>query len=160
MIFVITGTEAFPFNRLLIELDRLKETNQLNDEIFIQSGSCTYKPKHCKSDAWLPFNAMCDNINKAEMVIAHAGAGTTLLCLELGKTPIIVTRRKQFNEHLDDHQVPFAKMMEQLDYALVAYDVGEIKDCIGRLSSGGNNSNSYQKDNTDLVNYLNRWFEP
>jgi len=157
MIFVITGTEAFPFNRLISELDRLKAEKQINDEIYIQSGSCTYEPKYCKCDKWLPFDAMCDNIKKAEMVIAHAGAGTTLLCLELGKTPIIVTRQKRFDEHLDDHQVPFAKMMEQLDYALVAYDVSEIKDCVAKLSSGNTSGNVYKKDNSELITYLNGW---
>ena len=157
MIFVITGTEAFPFDRLIIELDRLKEKNQIKDNIYIQLGSCTYKPRYCTFDAWLPFNVMCENIRKADMVIAHAGAGTTLLCLELEKTPIIVTRQKRHNEHLDDHQVPFAKMMEKLDYALVAYDVTEISFCMEKLSSRKNDRKKYKKDNSALINYLDEW---
>ncbi len=157
MIFVITGTEAFPFDRLIIELDRLKEIGQIKDNVYIQSGSCTYKSKYCSSDTWLPFNIMCENIKKADIVIAHAGAGTTLLCLELEKMPILVTRRKQHDEHLDDHQVPFAKMMENLDYALVAYDVTEISDCIKKLSLKKNDTNKYIKNNSALVNYLNEW---
>lgn len=159
MIFVITGTEAFPFNRLMAELDRLKETGQIKDEIFIQSGSCTFEPQRCKSVTWLPFDAMCENIKKADMVIAHAGAGTTLLCLELGKTPIIVTRQKRFDEHLDDHQVPFAKMMEKLDYAFVAYDVSEIYNCVEKLLSRNNNTLKYKKDNSALITYLNDWLK-
>lgn len=157
MIFVITGTEAFPFDRLIIELDRLKEIGEIKDEIYIQSGSCIYTSKNCKFDKWLPFNAMCENIKKADFIIAHAGAGTTLLCLELKKTPIIVTRQKCHNEHLDDHQVPFAKMMEKLDYALVAYDVSEINNCIKKLASREYDANKYQKDNSGLINYLNEW---
>jgi UDP-N-acetylglucosamine transferase subunit ALG13 len=133
MIFVITGTEAFPFNRLIEELERLKQERLIKDDIYIQLGSCTYIPANCTFDNWLPFNIMCENILKADVVIAHAGAGTTLLCLELGKTPIIVTRQKCYNEHLDDHQVPFAKMMEKLDYAVVAYDISEIHICMEKL---------------------------
>jgi UDP-N-acetylglucosamine transferase subunit ALG13 len=157
MIFIITGTEAYPFDRLIIELDRLKENKQIKDDIYIQLGSCTYIPRHCTFDNWLPFNVMCENIRKADFVIAHAGAGTTLLCLELGKTPIIVTRQKQHNEHLDDHQIPFAKMMQKFDYAVVAYDVSEIMDCINKLTKARKDSSKYRKDNSRLINYLNSW---
>lgn len=156
MIFVITGTETYPFNRLIAELDRLKREKHILDDVYIQLGSCTYKPEYCTWDNWLPFDSMCEQIQKAETVIAHAGAGTTLLCLELGKTPIIVTRQKCYNEHVDDHQMPFAKMMEKLEYAQVAYDVSEIHNCIEKLSLK-NNINKYKKNNLGLVNYLNEW---
>lgn len=159
MIFVITGTEAFPFNRLIIELDRLKENNQIKDDIYIQLGSCTYKPKFCSFDNWLPFDVMCENIRKAEIIIAHAGAGTTLLCLELGKIPIIVTRQKRHNEHLDDHQVSFARMMENIQYVTVAYDVSEIMNCIQKFSAGENDLKKYKKDNSSLNSYLENWLE-
>jgi len=156
MIFVITGTEAFPFNRLIIEIDRLKKKNQIHDDVQIQLGSCTYKPEYCTWTNWLPFDIMCEKIREASIVIAHAGAGTTLLCLELGKTPVIVTRLKSYSEHLDDHQIPFAKMMEQLNYAIVAYDVSEIGDCMEKLANR-NNDNQYKKNNVMLVNYLDEW---
>jgi len=157
MIFVITGTEAYPFDRMIEEIDSLKEKNSIQDEVYIQSGSCTYESKHCAFDKWLPFNDMCDNIKKSDLVIAHAGAGTTLLCLDLGKTPIIITRQKKHNEHLDDHQIPFAQMMEKLNYAVVAYDVSEIKECIDSLKKNQKGKNKYKKDNSKLVSYLNSW---
>jgi len=157
MIFIITGTEAFPFNRLIEEVDRLKKEKQIVDDVYIQLGSCTYIPEYCTWDKWLSFNTMCENIIKSDIVIAHAGAGSTLLCLELGKQPIIVTRQKCYNEHLDDHQVPFSKMMEKLEYALVAYDVGEINSCIKKMLSVKNNDNKYRKDNSELVKFLNEW---
>jgi len=157
MIFVITGTEAFPFDRLIIELDRLKENKLIMNDIYIQLGSCLYKPKFGNFDTWLSFDVMCDNIRKADIVITHAGAGTTLLCLELGKIPIIVTRRKRYNEHIDDHQVPFAKMMEKLEYAIVAYDVNDLHDCISKFKSINNKGIQYKKNNLAIVNYLNDW---
>lgn len=157
MIFVITGTEAYPFNRLIAEIDRLKQQKKIKDDIYIQLGSCTYTPEYCTFDKWLSFDVMCENILKADLIISHAGAGTTLLCLELGKTPIIVTRQKQYKEHLDDHQIPFAKMMEKLEYVLVAYDVDDINDCIIKLTTNTICTKNYKKDNSTLVYFLNNW---
>ncbi len=157
MIFVITGTEAYPFNRLISEIDKLKMEKNITDEVYIQLGSCTFKPEFCTWDNWLPFDKMCENIKKADIVITHAGAGTTLLCLDLGKKPIIVTRQKRYNEHLDDHQVPFAKMMESLEYAIVAYDVREIRGCMEKLIMNKNQQTKYKKNNSTLVTYLNSW---
>jgi len=157
MIFVITGTEAFPFNRLIAEIDQLKKEKQIIDDVYIQLGSCTYIPEYCSWDQWLSFDIMCRNIKNADNVITHAGAGSTLLCLELGKKPIIVTRQAKHKEHIDDHQIPFAKMMEKLDYACVAYDVGDIKGCVEKISANAKNVNINIKDNSALINYLNNW---
>jgi len=157
MIFVITGTEVYQFDRLIRQIDQLKKEHILNDDIYIQLGSCTYAPEYCRWDKWLSFDKMCDNIKNASMVIAHAGAGTTLLCLELGKTPIIVTRQKRHKEHLDDHQIPFAKMMEKLDYAFAAYDVNQISNCIQKMLKRKDEIKNYKKDNSKLINYLDNW---
>ncbi|MDY6934873.1 MAG: PssE/Cps14G family polysaccharide biosynthesis glycosyltransferase [Spirochaetota bacterium] len=155
MIFVITGTEKFPFDRLIQEVDSLKSDNILKDDVYVQLGSCKYEPIHCAWDRYITFNEMRNNIQKAETVIAHAGAGTTLLCLELGKTPIIVTRLKKYGEHLDDHQVPFARMMQKLNYVIVAYEVGDLRDCIENLNAYSSSVTQFTKDNTKLVNHLN-----
>jgi UDP-N-acetylglucosamine transferase subunit ALG13 len=157
MILVITGTEAYPFDRLIKEIDSLKEKKVITEEVFIQLGSCTYIPRHCTWQKWLSFGEMKDTISKADMVIAHAGAGTTLLCLELGKTPLIVTRRKEYGEHLDDHQVPFAKMMEELNYAVVAYNVSDIKSCMLTMKRTHGKKRTLKKNNDELISYLNTW---
>jgi UDP-N-acetylglucosamine transferase subunit ALG13 len=154
MIFVIHGTEAFPFDRMAKEIDALKGDGTLTDDVFMQLGSCTYEPKHCKFERYLSFGEMRENIAAADLVISHAGAGSTLLCLEIGKRPIIVTRQHKHNEHVDDHQIPFAKMMEKRNYVVVAYDPSELRDCIAKVLSPDHALGAFQKDNRLLVNYL------
>ena len=58
MIFVIHGTEAFPFDRLAKEIDALKADGTLADEVFMQLGSCTYEPTHCAFERYLSFGEM------------------------------------------------------------------------------------------------------
>ena len=154
MIFVITGTEAYPFNRLIEKIDRLKENKKIQDDVFIQLGSCTFVPEHCSWKQWLSFSEMKEHINNSNIVITHAGAGTTLLCLELGKKPLLVTRKKKYGEHLDDHQVPFARMMEKLQYAFVAYDVESIENYLGEMVNGVGDMKKMVKNNSALISFL------
>jgi len=159
MIFIILGTEKFQFNRLVKEIDDIKNEGLITDDVFFQLGSSTYKPSNCQWVDFLPFDQMVEKIKSSHMVIAHAGAGTTLLCLELDKHPIIVTRRKKYKEHIDDHQVPFAQMMEKLKYATVAYDVMELRKVFTDLTEKKESSVLvFKKDNSQIIGYLNSWF--
>jgi len=125
MIFVTLGS-AYGFDRLAIEVDSLVRNKKIRDLVFIQIGYSKYEPVHCKWKRFLSYEEMCKKIEMAELVIAHAGAGTTLLCIQLGKHPILVPRRKQFKEVVDDHQLEFAARMEKLGYATVALDISDL----------------------------------
>ena len=46
MIFVTLGSQKFPFDRLLAELDRLIEAGVITEPVFAQTGCSTYAPKH------------------------------------------------------------------------------------------------------------------
>ena len=41
--------------------------------------------------------------------ISHAGAGTAIAALEVGKCPVIVPRRLAMAEQIDDHQTQIAR---------------------------------------------------
>ena len=110
----MAGTEKFPFNRLVKEVDALVRDNKIDDSVFMQIGSCTYEPTHCKWERFLSFDDMYRKIEKADVIIAHAGAGTTLLCLQNGKKPILIPRQEELKEHVDNHQKVFAKKMQEL----------------------------------------------
>jgi len=154
MIFVILGMEKFSFDRLVKEVDFLKGSKKIEDSIFIQLGSCKYEPKHCECKRFLAFEETCEKIKKAEVVIAHAGAGTTLLCLQYGKKPILVPRRKQFGEHVDDHQVSFAHKMEKIGVAFAVFKIKYLCSVLqkNRNKTALNNINRTNKPK--LINYL------
>ena len=42
----------------------------------------------------------------------HAGVGSVMISLANGKRPIVMARRHEFGEHVDDHQVELARRME------------------------------------------------
>ncbi|WP_146070532.1 glycosyltransferase [Arthrobacter sp. 08Y14] len=43
-------------------------------------------------------------VERADVVITHAGVGSAMRIMDLGKTPIMVTRSKDHGEHVDNHQ--------------------------------------------------------
>ena len=49
MIFVTVGTHEQGFERLIKEIDKLKENGIIEDEVIIQKGYTKYEPKYCET---------------------------------------------------------------------------------------------------------------
>jgi len=126
MMFITVGTEKFPFDRLIETIDKAITIGEIKDEVFAQIGSSTYIPKFIKYEKFLTFDEMIKTIRKADIVVSHAGVGSLLICLQMGKMPIIFPRLSRFGEHVDDHQLEFAKRIDVLKKALVAYDEDDL----------------------------------
>jgi UDP-N-acetylglucosamine transferase subunit ALG13 len=63
-------------------------------------------------------------------VITHAGAGSTLVCLQLGKHPVLVPRQPRYGEIVDEHQLPFAEKFGQLGLATTVHEMAELRPAI------------------------------
>lgn len=117
MIFVTVGTHEQPFDRLIKEVDRLVSEGFITEEVFIQTGFSTYTPQYCSWKKFLSYDEMNTFIEEANVVITHGGPATFMAVLSKGKKPIVVPRLKQFNEHVNDHQLEFARaVLEQTTY--------------------------------------------
>jgi UDP-N-acetylglucosamine transferase subunit ALG13 len=135
LIFVTVGTHEQQFNRLIEEIDRLKGNGIIKDEVVMQTGYCTYEPKYCTWSELLPYDQMLENVEKADIVITHGGPSSFIMPLQIGKIPIVVPRRKKYDEHVNNHQVEFAtavkerygniivvKNIKNLEKAILKYD--------------------------------------
>ena len=58
-------------------------------------------------------------IDRADVVVSHAGVGTFLRCLQAGSVPVLVPRRARFGEHVDDHQEQIATVADARGLALM-----------------------------------------
>lgn len=109
MIFVTVGTHEQPFDRLVSYIDGLVEAGTITEEVFIQIGFSTYEPKHCKWSKLLPHKEIKELVDNARIIITHGGPASFMMALQGGKIPIVVPRRSQYAEHVNDHQVAFGK---------------------------------------------------
>lgn len=126
MIFVTVGTHEQPFNRLIEYVDNLKRDNKIKDEVIIQTGFSTYYPKYCKWRKLIPYNEMIQNVADARIVITHGGPASFIMPLQIGKIPIVVPRQSKYNEHVNNHQLDFAKVVEKRQRNIIV--VEEVAD--------------------------------
>lgn len=85
--------------------------------------------------ALLSFGDVCEQIRRASVAVTHAGAGSTLLCIEQGKHPVMVPRRSSRGEHVDDHQLPFAEKLATAGLATVVRETTELPAAIAATRS-------------------------
>ena len=113
MIFVTVGTHEQPFNRLVQKIDELKRDSVITEEVVLQTGFSTYHPKYCKWQNLFPYQKMGKYVEQARIVITHGGPSSFMMPLQIGKIPIVVPSQSKFNEHVNDHQVFFAREVQE-----------------------------------------------
>lgn len=131
MIFVTVGTHEQPFNRLVKCVDDLKKERIITEEVVIQTGYSTYEPKFCKWQKLFTYQEMLQLVDKARFVITHGGPSSFIMPLQIGKTPIVVPRRHEFNEHVNNHQVSFSKAVaDRMGTIIVVDDIDKLGETI------------------------------
>ncbi|HAQ7747614.1 TPA: glycosyltransferase [Enterococcus faecium] len=131
MIFVTVGTHEQAFDRLIEYIDLLKKNGNIEEDVIIQTGYSTYEPKYCTWKKLYPYNEMIELVKEARIVITHGGPSSFIIPLQIGKTPIVVPRRLEFNEHVNNHQVTFSNaVVERMNTILVVEEIQELKDII------------------------------
>jgi beta-1,4-N-acetylglucosaminyltransferase len=111
LIFVTVGNDFRDFSRLIKKVDKMAPS--IDHEIVIQRGYSRYCPKNTKYFDFVPFNTAFEYIRGAELVVSHGGFGTIILCKKYGVPIIILPRRKRYGEHMNDHQVEIARVLEE-----------------------------------------------
>lgn len=131
MIFVTVGTHEQPFNRLVKAVDDLKKDGVITEDVIMQTGFSTYEPKYCKWSKLIPYQQMIKNVADARIVITHGGPASFIMPLQIGKTPIVVPRQHQFDEHVNDHQVEFVRnVADRMGTIIPVEGISKLRDII------------------------------
>jgi UDP-N-acetylglucosamine--N-acetylmuramyl-(pentapeptide) pyrophosphoryl-undecaprenol N-acetylglucosamine transferase len=117
-VVVTLGTsESYSFRRLI---DAACHVLPDGVEVLWQVGSTDVSDVPIAARASVPARELDEAIADADVVIAHAGTGAAITAIEAGKCPVLVPRRKAFNEHVDDHQMQTAKQLSERGLAVAA----------------------------------------
>ena len=180
MIFVSLGTQDKLFNRIIDYILKLKEEiKELEDiEIVFQIGQTKLseeeknkieklneKTKNKEEKNITVFNMlkpedMKKYIINASIVITHAGVGTIMECIEHNKDIVVLPRKEENGEHVNNHQEEIAFEMEKngLLYKVDTYE--KMKQIVIELIKNSNNKkekkyiSNNEKFNDMLIDYL------
>lgn len=131
MIFVTVGTHEQSFERLVKCIDQMVADGKIKEEVIIQKGYTDYEPQNCESYKLIGYDDMKKYIAEARIIITHGGPASFVAPLSIGKIPIVVPRQYKYNEHVNDHQLEFAREVEnRMKNIIVAENEEEIIDAI------------------------------
>ena len=149
MIFVTIGT-CEPFDRLLAAVEDLS----VDEELVAQTGRSTIRPANARCVPFLPYEALVELVASARVVVTHAGVGSILTALTLGKRPVVVPRLRRFGDAVDDHQLELAVRLSGLRLVTHVTDTAGLADALNAgadelsvLRRGGSLAN-------ELSNYI------
>jgi UDP-N-acetylglucosamine transferase subunit ALG13 len=119
-VVVTLGTmRTYGFRRALDAVcQALREVLQPDAQVLWQVGATDVSDLPIQAKSALPASELRSAIRDADLVIAHAGIGSSLTALEAGHCPVLLPRRKVHAEHVDDHQGFIARDLARRELAV------------------------------------------
>ncbi|MCX7300646.1 MAG: glycosyltransferase [Rhodobacterales bacterium] len=135
MIFATVGTQL-PFDRMLSALDDWAARN-ISMPVLAQTGASARSFRNLKAIPRVDQRTYAETMEKARVVVAHAGMGTILSAAEAGKRLILMPRRAELGEHRNDHQLATAEEMSVLSNVTVVHDAKALWDTLDAVLEAG-----------------------
>lgn len=126
MIFLTVGT-IFPFDRLTRAVDGWAAGTE--HEVFGQVGTLgaeNYRPQNFKWAERLTPVAFKEQIERADLVVTHAGIGTIVSALTSATPLVLLPRKPAFQEVVNDHQMETIRRFEGRSGITVALEPEDI----------------------------------
>lgn len=122
-VFVTVGS-LYPFDRLIEACDALAADDEREWVAQIHEGE--YEPRHMRFERYMDKDAFDAAMVDADLIVGHAGMGTINGALAIGKPLLVVPRRKDLGEHVNDHQIAGAELFRAGGHVLVADNPGDV----------------------------------
>ncbi|MCK9418611.1 MAG: multidrug MFS transporter [Nitrospirae bacterium] len=122
--FVSVGNATQPFDRLIEAVLRI--ASRLPQPVIVQHGNTLLQCTGCISRPFMEMTEFSQHVEKAELLILHAGAGSVIQAIQAGKVPVVMPRRAKYGEHVDDHQLEFARALAEMGKVVVAEEPEDL----------------------------------
>jgi UDP-N-acetylglucosamine transferase subunit ALG13 len=120
VIFLTVGHQM-PFDRLVRAVDEWARRCERAD-VFAQIGEGEYWPSAFPAAPFLTPLQFQQRMEQASAIVSHAGTGTIIAALQLGKPLLVLPRRADLGETRNDHQRATADHFGANGQILVAPD--------------------------------------
>lgn len=124
VIFVTVGAQM-PFDRLVKTVDQWAG-DRCRGDVFAQIGPTDYRPSSIRWTNFMEPEQFRRRCEAASVIVAHAGTGSIITALQLGKPILVMPRRANLRETRNDHQVATAERFRRFESVVVACDEKEL----------------------------------
>lgn len=124
-------TESYGFRRMLEPLVGLLD----GADVTWQTGSTDASGLGVDARAEVPYAEMVAAVERADVVVAHAGTGAALTALSAGRCPVLVPRLRRHDEHVDDHQEQIAADLHRRGLAIACRPEELTADVLAEAAS-------------------------
>jgi UDP-N-acetylglucosamine transferase subunit ALG13 len=115
-VFVSVGTDHHPFERLVGWAERWAAAHP-EDTVVVQHGT-TRAPAGVEHAELYRRDEMRAQLESADAVVISCGPGGVMDVRSTGRRPVVVARRADLGEHVDDHQQAFARHLARTGLAV------------------------------------------
>jgi len=156
-IFISVGSR-FSMDRLIMAVDNFLNINS-GYQAFAQTGNSHLNPNHIIIKPWLCDQQFRQEVEECDIFISHAGMGNVLLAAELNKPIIIMPRKAELKEHINNHQLGTVQGLEGRESILVVNDEIELSSAISKLSKAQivKQSKEVNHNRNQLISYLENY---
>lgn len=162
MILVILGTQDKPFKRLLKAVEKQIELSNIQEEVIVQAGSTKFKSDKMKILDYISIEEFKKIVQKADLIITHAGVGSILTGLKYNKKIIAAARLKKYGEHVNDHQEQILENFYERGYILKLENFNKLDEVLEESKEfkpkkfKENNNIFMEKMEDEINNYLGK----
>ncbi len=110
VVLVTVGTMHHRFNRLMDWVESWLRSRPGTARVVVQHGTSRL-PAGAEGFPMCSQDELLEIIRTSEVVVTQGGPGGIMDARDCGIMPIVVPRRAEFDEHVDDHQVRFCGYM-------------------------------------------------
>ena len=157
MIFVTVGTQG-QFNRLIRTVDEWAGLRKKTD-VFAQTGPSDYRANNIRTKPFVDPSEFRNRVESANIIIAHAGMGSIITALELGKPILVMPRLAELGEHRNNHQVATAKRLAEQGRILVAFNEHELLQKLDGISWSGKTERITAQASPRLISTIRSFVE-
>ena len=139
-------------HRLMESVEENIENGNIKDEVIVQSGYTKYNSENMKIFNMIPKQDMEKLVERADLVITHAGVGSIEMALAKGKKVIVVPRLKQYGEHINDHQLDIEREFTKKGFVIGIEDVNDLGNALKKACKFI--PNNYEHKNGNMINII------
>ena len=157
MIFATVGSQA-PFDRLIRAVDDWAGSRNRSD-VFAQIAAGDYCPIHAKYKKFVEPKEFRQLVQDARVIVAHAGMGSIITALEMGKPIVVMPRRARYRETRNDHQVAAANHFGAQGRVIVADDESRLAEVLDYAVTLGETDGIEAKASDELITTIRNFVD-